>query len=261
MASASTRSNRPHQRPSDAGHDLQRLGGLDGPEEPRQHAEDAALGAGWDLSRGRRGGVQAAIAGSVGGGEDRGLPVEPEDARVDVGAAGQDAGVVHQVTGDEVVGAIHHQVMIPHEAEGVAGIEALAADRDGELWVQVEQPIAGRLGLRAPDVLRAVEHLPLEIRHVDPVRVDDREMADPRRSEVERRRGAEAARSHEQDSRALDPSLALQPHLGKHEVAAVPAELVGGERGQGWSQSTDSLGRSRGRRHRARKTGETAVGR
>ena len=64
---------------------LQRLGRLDGADDPGQHAEHAGLGAARHEPGRRRLGVQAAVAGSARSGEDGCLPFEPEDAAPRVG--------------------------------------------------------------------------------------------------------------------------------------------------------------------------------
>jgi hypothetical protein len=86
---------------------------------------------------------------------------------------------------------------------------------------------SGRLvDLRAPDALRAVEDLALQVGEVDLVRIGEGEPADAARREVQGRRAAEAAGADDQRGCSAQPLLALDPDLGKEDVAAVAEELL-----------------------------------
>jgi hypothetical protein len=93
-----------HERFALAQHQLHRLDRLHEPDDPRQDAQHARLLAGGRQLRRRRLGEEAAVAGPVASRhERRGLPVEAEDRPVHVGLLQDDAGVVDQVAGAEVV--------------------------------------------------------------------------------------------------------------------------------------------------------------
>ena len=79
--------------------------------------------------------------------------------------------------------------------------------------------------LRA-DGIRAVENLPLQVGEVDLVGVGEGQAADAGGGEVERRGAAEAAGADDQRARRPQPLLALDPDLGKEDVAAVAEELL-----------------------------------
>ena len=71
----------------------------------------------------------------------------------------------------------------------------------------------------------AVEHLALQVGLVDPVELDQPQPADAGGGEIERQRRAQPAGADQQHPRALEPLLALDPHLGDDQVAAVAAQL------------------------------------
>ena len=79
----------------------------------------------------------------------------------------------------------------------------------------------GRVDLRRAERVERVGDLPLQVRLVDDVGVDDPERADARGGEVERRRRAEAARADQQDARVEQLELALLADLGDQQVARV----------------------------------------
>ena len=128
------------------------------PDDAGKHAEHAALRRSSARGRAAAAREEAAVAGAPGRREDRGLPLEPEDAAVDVGPAAEHAGVVHQVPGREVVGAVDHEV--------VAGDSSSAFSRTRRTrWasishVRVEVGQAARradVDLRPPDVRGPVQ--------------------------------------------------------------------------------------------------------
>ncbi len=95
---------------------LQRLQRAD---DPRQHAQHAALGAARHQPRRRRLPEQAAVARPARRVEHRDLALEPEDRAVHVRLAQQHARVVHQVAGREVVRPVHHHVVRAQDLERV----------------------------------------------------------------------------------------------------------------------------------------------
>ena len=111
------------QRLTNADQQLDCLGGLDHSDHAGQHADHAAGAAiGRQLS-GRGLGEQAAVARPAFIVEDADLPVETVDGAVHQGFAQLHAGVVDQVAGVEVVGAVDHQVVGAHEVQGVVGVQ------------------------------------------------------------------------------------------------------------------------------------------
>src|SRR5690242_4333135 len=91
------------ERCPDPEQELQDLGRLEQPDEPGQDAQHPRLGAGGREVGRRRLGVETAVAWAVARPEGRDLPLEAVDRAVDVRDALQDAGVVEQVAGREVV--------------------------------------------------------------------------------------------------------------------------------------------------------------
>ena len=86
---------------------------------PGQNAQHSAFGAARHQAGRRRLGIQAAIARAALISEHRGLPFEAENRAVDVRLVQQHAGVVHQIAGGEVVGAVDDDVVILEDLERV----------------------------------------------------------------------------------------------------------------------------------------------
>ena len=109
-------------------------------------------------------------------GQDRHrLPFAADDAAEDPGLAELDRGVVDQVAGLEVVGAVQDQVGVAHQVEDV-GVVDVGDDRlDLDRAVDQPQLPRGGLGLGeiVGDVLLVEEDLALEVVGLDEVAVDD----------------------------------------------------------------------------------------
>ncbi len=142
---------------ADAEDELDRFGRLDHANQAGQNSEHAAFGAGWNEAGRRRLGIEAAIAGAVFGREDAGLALEAEDRSVGVGLAGEHAGVVDQIAGLEVVGAVGDHVELADDLERVrAGQHGLELD-DVDEGVEALEPLFGGVDLGAADAVGASE--------------------------------------------------------------------------------------------------------
>ena len=89
---------------------LDDFGGLHHADQPRQDAQHSALGAGRHQARRWWLGIQAAIARAFFGREHAGLAFEAENRSVDIRFAGKHAGIIHQVAGGKIVGAVGDDV-------------------------------------------------------------------------------------------------------------------------------------------------------
>jgi hypothetical protein len=238
------------ERLADAEEELERLGRLEGADQPGEDAEHAGVGAARDQAGRRRLGVEAAVARAVGRREHRHLPLEPVDAAVDVGRAEGDAGVVDGIAGGEVVGAVDHEGVVGGEGAGVGRGEPRPVARDPDVRVEVGEPVGGGIDLVAPDCRGAVKKLPVEVGGVDVVVVDQAEGADARRRQVEGDRGAEPAGADDEHAGVAEAALPRVADVGKDELPGVAGALVGGERGRGghgrWARAAAaaSAGRS-----------------
>ena len=142
-----------------------------------------------------------------------------------------DRGVVDEVARREVVGAVHdHVPAVLEDALDVLRGQPLAERDDLDVGVQgFDRPARG-VGLRLAERVGRVHDLALQVRLVDHVRVDDPELADAGRGQVERGRRAEAARADQQDARVEQPQLPFLADLRDQQVAAVAGRALGPER-------------------------------
>jgi hypothetical protein len=157
--------------------------------------------------------------------ESMGTP-EVEDRAVHVGQAQEHAGVVDEVAGGEVVGAVDDQVVVAEDLHDVGRVQAGVVGANRDVAVEALEHRLGRLDLRDADGLLAVQDLALQVRQVGLVVVDDAEGADASRGEVERGRRAEAASADAEHAGVEQLLLTLLAHLRQDDLARVAGLLL-----------------------------------
>ncbi len=100
---------------------------------------------------------------------------------------------------------------------------------DGHLGIEIAKPVARRFELRPPDVAGSVEHLPMQVRGIDDVEVDESDPADAGCREVDCGRAAESARADDEHGSVLEAQLPRLADLGKHDVPRVAGAFRGSE--------------------------------
>ncbi len=203
--------------------------GLDAADDARQHAEHAAFRAARDEPGRRRLRVEAPVARAFLRREHRRLSLEPEDAAVHVRLAEDDAGVVHEISRREIVRAVDDDVVGREDLERVLGRERGVVRRDADVRVDREQPVLRGIELRAADVRRPVQNLPLQVAEVHDVEIDDADRADAGCGEIHRDRRSQAAGADAEDLRGLELLLPQHADFRQDQMTAVALEIVLGE--------------------------------
>src|SRR3984957_3102970 len=210
---------------------LDRFHRLNRSDDSWQDTENTAFRARRNESRRRRFGIKAAVARPVGHAEHGDLSLEAEDRSVHVGLAEQDARIVDQIARREIVGAVDDDVVILEQFERVAAFELRFVRLNLDIWIQVREPLLRRLGFRLADIARTERNLPLQIRKVDNVEIDEPEFADSGRGEIQTERGAESACADQQHLGVLELELTFHADFGHDQVAALAENLFVGEAG------------------------------
>jgi hypothetical protein len=229
MLSASSSRRRPASG-ADPQDQLDRFGRLDGADDPRQHAKHSTFRAARHEARRRWFGIETAIAGPAPGREDRGLPVEAEDAAVCVRLAEEHARVVDEIPCREIVGAVDDDVVVAKNVERVGGRQRRLVHDHAHFRIEPGEPCRRRLHLGAPDVGRAEEDLPLKVAGVHHVEVDEPERADAGRGQVEGRGRSKPARADANHARVLQFLLTLDADFRNDQVTAVALNFIVGQR-------------------------------
>jgi hypothetical protein len=135
-------------------------------------------------------------------------------------------GVVQEVAGGEVVGAVDdHVPTLAEDAVDVVGGEALLEDPHVDVRVQSLERSLRRLCLRLAEPLGRVDDLALEVRLVDRVVVDDADRPDAGGSKVQAGGRAQSPGPDEEHAGIEQLLLPLLADLRDEEVAAVAPAL------------------------------------
>ena len=146
--------------------------------------------------------------------------------------AQQDAGIVDDVSRRDAIGAVQDDVVVAqqfHDRRG-AHLEIVRADVD--VRIEGEQALARRLDLGAPDARTVEQHLPLQVRCVDAIVIDDPQRTDTRRREIQRCRRSETARTDDQHARGLQLFLPRESDLLQAQVPLIALAFGGRKRRQ-----------------------------
>jgi hypothetical protein len=158
---------------------------------------------------GGRLGVEIPVVGPIFVVEDRRLSLEAEDRAVDIGLARQHTGIVHQVTGGEVIGAIHNHVIVGKQLQCVVGLQGGVVNIHLTVGVDLQDAVLGRFHLRLAHPGGAVDHLPLQVGHIHHIKIDN---ADPPHAgcrQVQQQGRAKAACADAQHFARFQPLLSF----------------------------------------------------
>ena len=165
--------------------------------------------------------------------EDRHLTLEAVDRPPDVGLARQHRGIVHQITGGEVVGAVENQVVLLEQLDGVVRLQPNLVQPDLDERVDLLDRVARTLRLRPADVGLAVDDLALKVGFVDDVELDDADGAHAGRGQIQQCRRAQPACADDQYAGVLESLLSVEAEVGNDQMTAVARDLFARQLG-GW---------------------------
>src|SRR5476649_1732357 len=154
------------------------------------------------------------------------LTVEADHGTRHQGLAVLDASAVDGVARGEVVGAVEHHVGRLHQRRQARVVGALDQRGDFDVGIDVQQRGARRFSFRYADTFRGVGDLALQIGQVDRVVVDQRDVADAGRRQVQRGRRTEAAGADDQRMPGQQFLLPFDADFVEQDVARVAQQLV-----------------------------------
>ena len=141
-----------------------------------------------------------------------------------------EAGVRHRIAGGEIVRSVGDKVIVAHQRTGVLRIETQGMGADLHMWIEPGNRIRGAFDLQAPNVGRAMQHLPLQVGQGDRIVIDDADFADACGCQILDQRRAKPARADCQHARGLELLLARPAHSVQHDVAGVAFDFFRRER-------------------------------
>ena len=204
--------------------------GLQNTDRAREDAQYSGLLTTGDQPGRRRFRVETPIAGVAFMRFDRGqLPFKTKDASRNQGFLRKEAGVIHQEPGAEVVRAVQHQVVVRQQRHDVLGTDVFLIRLHADVGIQRLQKPAPGFDLVNSHVGRGVEDLPLQVRKIDHVAVNQSDRADTRRAQVQGDRRTQASGADHKD---LGPAQFLLPftaNLLEDDLPAVSFDLIFGK--------------------------------
>ena len=200
----------------------------------RQRAEDSSFGARRHSARRRRLRKQTAIswiAGSVGARlvrADRGQrTIEGADRRGDERLPREIAGVGHEVTGGEIIGAVRHDVVSRYQIDCVRGAQPQMVCLDINQRIEPYHRISGGFDLGPANVGRCENDLALQVRQRHVVVVDHAKRADTGGRQIEQYRRTQSAGADDQHAGGLQFRLPRPSHFAQDDVTGIPFEFFG----------------------------------
>src|ERR1051326_4268828 len=120
--------------------------------------------------------------------EHRRLAIETKNRSVNIRLLREDADVVRQIASRKVIRAVNDDIVIGNNFERVFARETAFVRLDFDRGIYVAQSVSRRIQLFAPDVFCAVQNLALQIAKIDIVEIDEAELSNSSRGEIERSR-------------------------------------------------------------------------
>ena len=159
------------------------------------------------------------------------MALKAKDRAVNIWFAEKNARVVHQIARRKIVGAIYDDVEILEKLKGIFAGEFCFEGLDLNVGVEVRQPLARRFALKFADIACAKSDLPLKIREIHDIEIDESQTPDTGGSEIKSQRGAQPPGANQQDFCVFEFELTLHAHFGHDQVAAIAKNFLVGKTG------------------------------
>src|SRR5262249_416418 len=147
--------------------------------------------------------------------------LETKDRTVNVRLPCQDRGVVDEITGWKIVGPVDDHIEFAKQLKCILAGQLGFERFDRCLRVNVLNSIRRRGNLCPANVFCSVNYLPLKIRFIDDVEIDQPERTDAGRRQIKPERRAETSGADHQNAGRLKLSLPFEANLGKYQMARV----------------------------------------
>ena len=152
---------------------------------------------------------------------------KPEARAIDIRFFEEHTGIIGEITGSKIIGAVDDDIERADNLEGVAAGEPAFVQDQLHLGIEPMNCISGGLRLRTADVRGAVKNLTLEIRGLDDIKINYPNPANTSRGEVHGDRRAEPARADAENTGGPNFLLTLPSDFGQDQMPRVTADLIG----------------------------------
>ena len=138
----------------------------------------------------------------------------------------KDASVVDEVPARQVVRCVDNYIVFPDYFHSVARVKPDRMRDHSDLGIEEAQLFFGGVDFSPSQIGFREDELPLKVRHLNEIGVDDPDTADPSGRQIDSGWNSKAPESHYQHGGALESPLPLGSHLGEDEVSAVSLRLT-----------------------------------
>ena len=128
--------------------------------------------------------------------------------------------------GSKVVAAVEYDIGLTNQRFELFSGDALSQCFDDHFRIDLRQRGFPGKHLGLPDTLVSMQNLPLQIGQINGITVDQRDLADPGRGEIERGRRAESAGTDDQGMCGDNSGLSFDTDFVQQDMPAVTQQLL-----------------------------------
>ena len=158
--------------------------------------------------------------------EHRCLSLKTEDGAIDIRFACKNTDVIGQISRRKIIRAVHDHIVLRDKLECVLTGETALVQFDVDLRIDVPQAVPRRFQFGAANILCSVENLPLQIRKIDIVEIDDANRANAGRRKIQCSRRSQTTRADAQNTRRFQAPLPRGRNLGHDQMARITSGLL-----------------------------------
>jgi len=144
---------------------------------------------------------------------------------VGVGLAGQDAGVVDEELGGEIVGAVDDEVIAGNDGGNIGRTDPLLVSVDRHIRIDGAHLFGGGNYLRFADIRGEMDHLPLQVGDIDNVGIGNADGAYAGGRQIEGDRRAETAGADDQHPAVKQLALPFAADFLENDMARIALDL------------------------------------
>ena len=206
---------------------LDRLQRLHRADQSRHHPQHPRLRARRHRPRFWRPRIHAAITRTTQvRRKDRHLPLEPPHRTVNIRHPQRHARIIRCVARGKIIAPIDHHVPPASQLHRVRRRETRGHRLHPHMRIHLAQRRLGRFHFGPANIARSMQNLPVQIRQLHFVRIDDAQSPHPRRRQIKRRRRSQTAGPNQEHARRPQLLLPGQTELRQRHLPRIPLQFL-----------------------------------
>ena len=139
--------------------------------------------------------------------------------------ASHHTGIVDEELDGEVVGAIHHKVILLHQVEGIVCHQELTVGFHFHVWIDGIDGLLGRLHLPLIHIGRGVDDLSLQVAQIHHIAIHNADGAHTSRCQIHCHRGTQSACTHDEHTSFSYLFLSFHAHVLQEDMARIAVQF------------------------------------